>query len=413
MEVKLITVPKIKKDRSVWLEKNFLLLFFGIFLSNLTFHFFTLAIPIMIYNMTQSTLAMSSMRAMEFLPNLLLGMFIGVLFDRYNKKRIMIITILLQIISMTILIVLTITEMLNLWQVYLLGFCLYTCGFSFVIAYQSLLPMLIKRNQLLPANSMIQLNNTLTNTIGPALSGFLLLVVSYSYGFMVTVIGLTLLLIFVLLINGPYENVTRDIEKKNSTIWIEIKEGWYQLTSTDALWKGTLMILFMNLASATSGAVLIFYALDSLMINETHLGAILSAAAIGGLFSTFFGKRSRNWMSRGGLFLTSISIVILGQFMFLISQSWIYLCIGNFFIGLGVTFVNIHFITLRQELTPSKYLGRVIGTSSMITKLTMPISFLSVGFIAEFIEVRYVFVASLTILVLLFIFIRKPMLQIK
>ena len=70
--------------------------------------------------------------------------------------------------------------------------------------------------------------------------------------------------------------------------------------------------------------------------------------------------------------------------------------------------------TLRQVETPSHLLGRVAGTSSMIMKLAMPISFVLVGAIGEFIPVKYVFLISSVILIALFVFlVNSPLRSLK
>ncbi len=74
------------KIGTVWKNKNFLILFFAGAILSLGNRVYELALPLILYELTHSSVAMSTMRAIEFLPNLFLAMFIGVLVDRANKK---------------------------------------------------------------------------------------------------------------------------------------------------------------------------------------------------------------------------------------------------------------------------------------------------------------------------------------
>jgi hypothetical protein len=84
-----------------------------------------------------------------------------------------------------------------------------------------------------------------------------------------------------------------------------------------------------------------------------------------------------------------------------------WLALGMSVIGFNVTFFNIHYLTLRQEATPTHLLGRVAGTSSMIMKLAMPIGYLIAGVLGEFIPVHYIFLGSSIMLILIVLIVMK------
>ena len=63
---------------SIWKNRNFVILIFTGFLLSFGGRVYELALPLIIYELTQSSVAMGSMRALQFLPILLFGLFIGV-----------------------------------------------------------------------------------------------------------------------------------------------------------------------------------------------------------------------------------------------------------------------------------------------------------------------------------------------
>ncbi|MGG4495598.1 hypothetical protein [Brevibacillus reuszeri] len=68
-------------------ERSFAILLASAFLLTTSNKIYELVQPLMMYDITRSSVAMASMRAAELLPNLLFGMLIGVVIDRVNKKR--------------------------------------------------------------------------------------------------------------------------------------------------------------------------------------------------------------------------------------------------------------------------------------------------------------------------------------
>ncbi|WP_289141645.1 hypothetical protein [uncultured Brevibacillus sp.] len=67
--------------QSIWRNRPFLILFFTSAFLACGAKVYELALPLILYDMTQSPVTMTTMKSIEFLPNLLLAMFIGVLVD--------------------------------------------------------------------------------------------------------------------------------------------------------------------------------------------------------------------------------------------------------------------------------------------------------------------------------------------
>jgi Na+/melibiose symporter-like transporter len=81
-----LVAPKAKQS-SIWGQKPFVMLLLTSLFLNIGGQIYQLAMPLLMYEMTQSAVMMSNMRIAEYLPNLLLGLVVGVLVDRVNKKR--------------------------------------------------------------------------------------------------------------------------------------------------------------------------------------------------------------------------------------------------------------------------------------------------------------------------------------
>ncbi|TYS60563.1 MFS transporter [Bacillus infantis] len=385
-------------DKAVlWKNKQFVFLFTGTTISSLTFQIYTMVLPFLVYDITQSTLPMGTMRAIEYLPNILLGLFIGLLIDKTNKKSFLMFSVIFQIISITILIIFINNGISNVMYLYFLGFIVSSCGFSFGVAYNTTLPLLIEKQLLLAANSQIAFLNTLVSFVGPVLASYMIVTFEYDKSLIITLIGLCNLLLILLFTRIPQVDQNK---KGKSTLWKDLAEGWsFLLSSKDILFL-TIMILGINIATALTGAVFMFNAL-SINIEKVFIGYIISSSLLGSLLSTLYSKKLDKKISKGKLFIILTSIMSLAYLFFYISEGWVLLAIGMFISGFCITLVNIYYFTLRQSSTPKHLLGRVTGTTSMLMKLSVPIAYFLSGYFGQYLAIKNIFLSSFIVLIVL------------
>lgn len=386
---------------TIWKNKSFIYIWIGTIIYDLTFHIYILALPLIIYEISQSTLAMSTMRALDFAPNVILGIFIGVIVDRTNRKNFMRYSILLQVILLISLVFLLEKSTPSLWMIYIIGFLVSAFGYSFWNGFHSSLPQIVKKEQLTTANSAISFVYQIINIIGPGLAGVLLFILSYSYGLIVTVIGLCIMVLLISLTQVEENHLQRNKVIQAKSFWEDIKEGWIEVKQNNKLFSMTLTILCLNIASGISSAVLIFYALDQFKLTSNQLGIVIASSAIGGIVAALIAKKSREILGRGKLIIITIYVGSFGQFLLFISSHWIILMAGMILIGFCSVFINVHYQTLRQESTPEHLLGRVSGTTSMLMKIATPIAFIGAGLLGERIDVSWIFLISSIIMIFL------------
>ncbi|TCP59034.1 transmembrane secretion effector [Tumebacillus sp. BK434] len=382
------------KPKSLWRNRQFLYLWVGTLFSGLTFHIYTLGLPLMIYDLSHSTLAMSSMAVMNMLPYVLFGMLAGVIVDRLDRKRVMLTAVAMQVAILLLLFTLLSTGVAHVWVLYVLGFCLTTFGYLFSNASTSIVPLLMEREQYVSANATINFWGTVISSLGPAIAGSMLVVMNYRYGILITVGGFLMLFFFTSLMKVPVAEKPKELSERKTTIREEMKEGWQQLLLTRELFMITILVLAVNFVTSFAGAVIVFYALDKLHLASSSLGLVLSASALGSLSSTFVAKPSLKWGRRGKLLVGAVLTAALGQSVLFFSSHWLVLAAGLFILGASSTFSNVHIHTIRQEVTPNHMLGRVAGTTSMLARVAAPIGLFLGGLCGEYIEVHYIFLTA-------------------
>ncbi|MCG3087470.1 MFS transporter [Sporosarcina cyprini] len=393
-------MKQIRVEDALWKNRNFLFLWGGTTLSSFGMQMYSIAIPLLIYDLSKSALSMSMMRAIEFFPNIFLGMLAGVFVDRFNRKRMMVWTSLIQVFCMAAILVLLLAKQLEIWHLYIIGFVLSSAGYTFGNANHSVLPQLISKEQLTSANAKLSLVDTLIRMIGPGIAGMLIAAFSYESTLSIYFSCLILLFLFMQLLQVPPKDVKTN--EKNS-LWKDMKEGIDELFRNKTLLIPTMTVLFSNFASSLVIGVLVFFATDVLGADSKQIGFMFTISAIGGIVGASVVGKLRKRFGRGALYTYSLLFDITAMALLIFSQTWWMIGISLAIRTFSTTLSNIVYFTIRQEFTPNHLLGRVAGTSSMLMKLTLPLGLFISGLWAEWLPIRILFVISMCIFILLFL----------
>jgi MFS family permease len=130
-----------------------------------------IGLPLYIYLLTGSVLALSLSLLAASLPPVLFGSLAGVFVDRWDHKRTMVVTNLL--LALVLLPLLLVRSADLVWIVYLVTFVGGVIEQFFVPAQNALLPRLVTEERLVSANSLISVSSNLARLIGPALGGLI------------------------------------------------------------------------------------------------------------------------------------------------------------------------------------------------------------------------------------------------
>ncbi|MBD8036080.1 MFS transporter [Solibacillus sp. A46] len=372
---------------------NFQKLYVISLLVNISMTTFSFILPLILYEYTKSAIAMSTMRLMDFLPNVLLGMFIGVLVDRMNRRLTMLWgNVIRTLFAFTLTVVLTTTEF-SLWSVYVLGFVISSLGYMIGSATNAIMPQLFERSQMTEIQTRLSLQSTLISIIGPGLLGMLLLWSSNAL-FLWLFVGCNLLIVFVTALLQKVPNP----ERSSQSLWQDLKEGYDELIRNKSLFIQTWTIFFSNFASSLIIGVLTFYALDTLHFSKEELGFMLTLSAFGGILGAKIIRPLRNKYRRGQIYTYSMAVEVFILIAFMFAQTWWLLGILLALRTAISTMTNIVYLALRQETTPNHLLGRVAGTTSMIMKLALPFGLLVGGYWADHFAIPPIFLISAIII---------------
>jgi MFS family permease len=388
---------------SIWRNRSFSILLISGLLLSVGNKIYELVLPLLIYEITNSSVAMASMRTAELLPNFFFAVFIGVLVDRVNKKKWALWMIGSQVVLLTVMAYLAKSGNQNLQLYYLLGFLLLTFGYGYFNVQVSLTKLSVPPDHLTSVNAKFSFVETFVGIMGPSLSGLILLMSNLYDGLFLTA-GVFLISFFFLLQLKIEEAPS---PSKKCSFLQDLKEGWISFRLNRVLWMLTLVVMFANCSLIVTNTTVIFFAKEYLKLSSSALGIIFAIAGIGGLLGSLLVNGLRKRFGLG---------VLLGSSIILNGVAYLGMCIAN---GIGIliaalllngfatTLYSVCVYTFRHEQTPAHLIGRISGITGTLFRVGMPVTMYLSGWMSEWWGTYTVFLASAILNLLIFVVYRR------
>lgn len=348
-------------------QRNFALLFFGGLISLMGDRVLMIALPYFVYQETGSTLVSAIMVAAELLPRLLFGSVAGVFVDRWDRKKIMVITSIAQ--GLVILPLLLVQSGESMWIVYLVSFFQTALAMFFGPAENALLPLLVPEEDLLPANSLNALNNNIARLIGPPIGGAILAIsglsgVVFFDSITFVIAGLMILAITRAEVRAaPPQAVPAEEPKKSwgSQFWKEWLEG------IDMVRRNRVVaVLFITVVLLNFGGIMIdplgaAFIVDVVKADATIFGWLVTVQAVGGIIGGLLAGKVNRRMATASMY--GWMEILLGLILFVrynITDLPL-LFVLTLLIGLPASLGIAALETLFQQKVPNTHLGRISG----------------------------------------------------
>lgn len=386
-------------QNSIWVNKIFSLYAISRFISNIGTSFYIIALPLAVYKLTGSGKAMGLMGMFETLP-LLLGPLIGTFTDYFSKKRILVVSGILQAICTGLIPLLYFLDILQVYHMYFLGFILGTFSTFMKNAEFSIISVLFKKD-LSGANAGLSLMWTTSQFMGPIIAGLLMLYFDAFLLILINALSFLFPALTMLMIRFPEGNNFK--KEQNNGFFKKTIEGFSYMKSNSTLKWIIVTLLVSNLADNGLLLVLIYHFRAVLEINNSTISWIMAFMGIGSILGSITYNRLKH-ISPNRLFIWGFIISTVGT-LGLLTPYWILLPIVLLILSIGGILVGISQNVIIQESIPYELLGRVNGTIRMLTLLMRPCSMFILPYLAQEFNtyVSFVFVASLNLLAFLII----------
>jgi MFS family permease len=351
-------------------QRDFSLLWFAGLISITGNWMLGIALPVLVYEMTGSTLAVGGILLAGAVPGILFSSVAGVFVDRWERRR-TIVTINL-LLALSILPLLLVRSPDWLWLVYVVNFVQSTLSQFFRPAENALLPLLSDPKLLVSANALNALNNNLGRLVGPAIGGLTASLVGIQ--------GIVLIDVLTYIVAAGLAALIRTRShpgKTEATAHIlapgKIVGEW--LDGVRLIWRErtvrTLFILNALPAIGESVMYVLFvpFVTEILRGDSVHVGGLMSAQAVGGLIGgliiSWVAPRVKTYrlLGIGALMLGLLDLVLFNYPTFF---SGIALAYAVFVVaGPVAVAITAGHDTLVQTHVADAYRGRVFGTFSL------------------------------------------------
>ncbi|MGE5630458.1 MAG: MFS transporter [Caulobacteraceae bacterium] len=385
---------KLFKEKSMFKNKNFILLWLGQLVSLLGNRFHEIASMWYIYESTGSPLKMGITLIFSTLPSVILGPFAGAFADRYDRKKIIVFSDLINGCIVGTIAALIFTQTMEIWMLYLLAGLRSVTSTFFGPAISAVVPSIVEKEQLVKANSLNQLSSSFTGILGYAAGGVMIAVLGIPGLFLFDSISFILSGISEAFIEVPRVNreaAAAEIQGMKN----EIFEGIRFIMSNKKLFHFIVVGgIIINFFLAPIEIYVTVFARQRLNMGSEAFGILLSAITAGSLTMAplvpVLGKRfSYYTLTFIGLTLEGVFIMLLG-----ISENFYMALIIQALMGASICMCNVSLNTVFQTLIPNEMLGRVGGILQTMCQATIPLGYLLGGMVTERLSLTLVLVAS-------------------
>ncbi|WP_428327824.1 MFS transporter [Mucilaginibacter sp.] len=243
------------------------------------------AVSWLVYSMTHSAFMLGvTMFATQF-PSFLFSLLGGIMSDRYNRYRVLLLTQALSMVQAVLLTVLVFTNHYTVWQILTFSVILGTINAFDVPARQPLVHEMITDKADLPnALALNSSMNNLARLIGPALSGIVLQKFGAGCCFLLNGLSFIAVIISLLLMTLP-KHIPSTIKKN---IRLDLAEGFVYVKNTPAIGLILLMLTFMSLLVLPYNTLLPIFARVVFNGNAATFGYINSFIGLGAVGGAVF-----------------------------------------------------------------------------------------------------------------------------
>lgn len=384
-------------------NRNFLLLWTGHVISAFGDAVTNLTLLILVNALTGSTAAIATMTILLAIPQVTFGLLGGVYADRWDRKRILLVSDLLR--GILVLGFLWVDSAQRLWLLYMLAFVQACVGTIDNPARGAILPQVVPKHGLLAANSLNQTGNLLAMVLGGVAAGFLVgLSDSYWPAFIID--SLTFFVSFMAVLFVGIAPQVRTATTAASGLWAtivsvvgDLRGGLQLIAKTPVLWGSLIVTGVMMLGLGSVNVLFVPFLANDLKVPLAWFGVVefsqvLGMIISGGVAATILKFKLGHVISFGAIGL-GLAVAVIA----FASAPW-HVMIALFAVGCFVTPLQAAVSTLAQTSVANDILGRVGSAMNTTIGAANLISMAFAGLLGALVGVRNVFILAGVISVL-------------
>ncbi|MED0666913.1 MFS transporter [Bacillus badius] len=346
-------------------------------------------LPWIVYDLSGSAKLMAINFSISLIPGAIFSLIGGFLADKKNRKNILIIGDFLACFFCLILIFIYYKSALEVWHLFVLTFLLSSINAFYLPTFEALLPNIVKREDIVQANSLFSITTSFINLSGPILAGIVIGFIGPFYN--IGINALSFFISFVLILFLPYSKLS--YQKKTEPQYSGWRNSLKYIRTQDWLLYGTVLMCGVFLGGGSIGSLIQFYLRDNLGLSGQMIGISFALFEFLPLLIIGFAapKLSKIYSYESLMFVGSIvysvSFIGLGATTF-----YPLFIIVSMLMNASLVLMLISWNTLKQQKVPNNLLGRVSGTILTVQSITFPLGGAISSLLVNYISPRQVFI---------------------
>jgi MFS family permease len=369
------------------LGRRFYLLFSAYTISDAGTSMYTLTLPLLVLHLTGSALQTAALYALQYVPFLLTSLPGGVLADRFDRKKLLVVGDLTAGMLAIIPAVLVSSGVTALLPIYLAAFLLACVEPIYYPAFQSILPTVVPDEGLARGNSMLQSSDNILSLLGPVLAGTMVSVFGYEAAIYVNAASFVGSALIISVIRtkksqtAPLDSISfPSPASQRPGFTRELRDGLrYIAKENRTLLAGSLLFTGTNFGIWLIQGNLVYYLTYYLKLPATLVGVVYAAQGIGALAGAALAPAVIRWLGNGrAIVLSTITAGLLTLLLFVFRNP----------IGISIVFAAVYacgsvnvvsWFTLRQRIIPKELMGRIVAITRMVAYASIPAAALVAG----------------------------------
>lgn len=376
-------------------NQNFRLLVIGYSTSLFGTVFLNTALSLYILNLTGSATKYSLVLSLGIIPQILLGLFAGVVVDRSDRRRLILLLDIVRGLYLILLFAYSIFYPLGEWLIYATVFLFGICDLFFTPAFVTILPSILEKADLIDGNSLQTTLTEATKTLAPVLAALIYTV--SGIGVVMLIDGLTFL---VSVVTTYYMIFTKPLKNLGKvTLYRDVKIGLASVFTRDVritslVLNGVLTHIFLHSFVLVGVPYILINVFKGTALQFGTVQTMMTAGSICAIVVVTFIKKRFNTSKNIGLGILGMTITVLpyfalgnNHFLQLLSISTLapvtFFSMVTFAIYLAYNTYAVFFIAFYQKIIPTEMLGRYLSVSSLLYAIGRLIGFKMYGYLLD------------------------------
>ncbi len=389
--------PQLKSIARSLRHRNFRLFFIGQSVSLIGTWMQRIAVGWLVYRLTDSAFLLGLVGFAGQIPSFVLSPLAGVLADRWNRHRLLILTQALAMIQAFVLSYLVLSETIMVWHIVMLSLLLgVITAFDMPVRQSFMVEMIEEKTDL---GNAIALNSSMVNgarLLGPSVAGLLIATVGEGTCFLLN--GLSYLAVIASLL--MMRLVRKNLRERQQKAWHDLRDGFQYVYRFEPVRDIILLLALVSLMGMPYIVLMPIFAKDVLHGGPSALGFLMGGSGVGALAGALYLASRKGVLGLGKIIPIGAGIFGLGLIAFALSRNFFCSLIFVTGVGFGQMVELATSNTLLQTIVDDDMRGRVMSFYTVGFIGMAPVGSLLAGALASLIGAPWtVFIGGATCLV--------------